>query len=131
MEELKKAFNPEFINRVDEIIFFRMLGKQSILKIVDLLTESLSKRVKELGIEIELTDAARELLAKKGYDPQYGARPLKRVIQSMVEDKFSEALLDRTVEAGSTALVDVENDEIVIRKKETKVPEPATAEVEE
>ncbi len=121
MEELKKAFNPEFINRVDEIIFFRMLGKQSILKIVDLLTDSLSKRVKELGIDIELTDEARELLAKRGYDPQYGARPLKRVIQSMVEDKFSEALLDRTVEAGSTALVDVENDEIVIRKKEARV----------
>ncbi len=131
LEELKKAFNPEFINRVDEIIFFRMLGKQSILKIVDLLTESLSKRVKELGIDIELTDAARELLAKKGYDPQYGARPLKRVIQSMVEDKFSEALLDRTVEAGSTALVDVENDEIVIRKKEAEAKIPAMAEAEE
>ena len=131
LEELKKAFNPEFINRVDEIIFFRMLGKQSILKIVDLLTESLSKRVKELGIEIELTDAARELLAKKGYDPQYGARPLKRVIQSMVEDKFSEALLDRTVESGSTALVDAENDEIVIRKKEAEVKAPAMAEAEE
>ncbi|MBO4494804.1 MAG: ATP-dependent Clp protease ATP-binding subunit [Clostridiales bacterium] len=120
LEELKKAFNPEFINRVDEIIFFRMLGKQSILKIVDLLTVSLSKRVKELGIDIELTDAARELLAKKGYDPQYGARPLKRVIQSMVEDKFSEALLDRTVEAGSTALVDVDGEEIVIRKKDAR-----------
>ncbi len=121
LEELKKAFNPEFINRVDEIIFFRMLGKQSILKIVDLLASGLSKRVKELGIDIELTDEAREFLAKKGYDPQYGARPLKRVIQSMVEDKFSEALLDRIVEAGCTAVVDVENDEIVIRKKEAKV----------
>ncbi|MBR3056359.1 MAG: ATP-dependent Clp protease ATP-binding subunit [Clostridiales bacterium] len=120
LDELKKAFNPEFINRVDEIIFFRMLGKQSIMKIVDLLTSSLSKRVNELGIDIELTDEARELLAKKGYDPQYGARPLKRVIQSMVEDKFSEALLDRTVEAGSTALVDVEGEEIVIRKKDAR-----------
>jgi ATP-dependent Clp protease ATP-binding subunit ClpC len=90
------------------------------MKIVDLLTSSLSKRVNELGIDIELTDEARELLAKKGYDPQYGARPLKRVIQSMVEDKFSEALLDRTVEAGSTALVDVEGEEIVIRKKDAR-----------
>jgi len=129
MEELKKAFNPEFLNRVDEIIFFRMLGKQSILKIVDLLTSSLRKRVQELGIDIELTDAARELLAKKGYDPQYGARPLKRVIQSMVEDKFSEALLDRVVESGATAIVDVENDEIVIRKKEAR--QLATADAEE
>ena len=129
MEELKKAFNPEFLNRVDEIIFFRMLGKQSILKIVDLLTSGLRKRVKELGIDIELTDAARDLLAKKGYDPQYGARPLKRVIQSMVEDKFSEALLDRVVASGETAIVDVENDEIVIRKKETR--QVAAAGVEE
>lgn len=128
LEELKKAFNPEFINRVDEIIFFRMLGKQSILKIVDLLASGLSKRVKELGIDIELTDAAREFLGKKGYDPQYGARPLKRVIQSLVEDKFSEALLDRNVEAGCTAVVDVENDEIVIRKKESQVPVTNTVE---
>ena len=129
MEELKKAFNPEFLNRVDEIIFFRMLGKKSILQIVDLLTSGLRKRVKELGIDIELTDEARELLAKKGYDPQYGARPLKRVIQSMVEDKFSEALLDRVVASGETAIVDVENDEIVIKKKETR--QLATADVEE
>ncbi|MBR5975646.1 MAG: ATP-dependent Clp protease ATP-binding subunit [Clostridiales bacterium] len=128
MEELKKAFNPEFLNRVDEIIFFRMLGKKSILQIVDLLTAGLRKRVNELGIDIELTDAARELLAKKGYDPQYGARPLKRVIQSMVEDKFSEALLDRVVESGNTAIVDVENDEIVIKKKEAR--QLATAEEE-
>ena len=82
-----------------------------------------------MGIDIELTDAARELLAKKGYDPQYGARPLKRVIQSMVEDKFSEALLDRVVESGATAIVDVENDEIVIRKKEAR--QLATADAEE
>lgn len=118
MEELKKAFNPEFINRVDEIIFFRMLGKKSIMKIVDLLTASLSKRIKELGIEIEMTDGARELLAKKGYDPQYGARPLKRVIQSLVEDKFSEALLDHIVESGDTAIVDEQDGDIVIRKRQ-------------
>ena len=117
MEELKKAFNPEFVNRVDEIIFFRMLNKESILKIVDLLTHNLSSRISEMGIRIELTNAARELLAKKGYDPQYGARPLKRVIQSLVEDKFSQAILDRQVQAGDIALIDEKDGDIIVSRK--------------
>lgn len=117
MEELKKTFNPEFLNRVDEIIFFRMLEQKAILRIVDILVASLSGRIEDLGIGLEITPAAKELLAKKGYDPQYGARPLKRVIQSLVEDRFSEALLDKTIDMGDTALVDVKDDEIVIEKK--------------
>ena len=115
LEELKKAFSPEFINRVDEIIFFRMLGRDSLIKIVDLLTASVGKRVSDIGIEIELTQEAKELLAKEGYDPQYGARPLRRVIQSMVEDSLSEAILDGVVSAGNIAKVDVENGQIVIK----------------
>ena len=114
LDELKKAFSPEFINRVDEIIFFRMLGKASLIKIVDILVSQVGKRISDIGIEIKLTDAAKELLAKKGYDPQYGARPLKRVIQSMVEDNFSEALLDGVIKSGRIALVDAEGDEIRI-----------------
>ena len=121
MEELKKSFSPEFINRVDEIIFFRMLNSDSILKIVDLLMKKVGKRVNDLGIEIKLTDAAKKLLANKGYDPQYGARPLRRVIQAMVEDKFSEALLDGIIAPGDVALVDSVNDEIVITKEDTKI----------
>ncbi|MCQ2528303.1 MAG: ATP-dependent Clp protease ATP-binding subunit [Saccharofermentans sp.] len=114
LDELKKAFSPEFVNRVDEIIFFRMLGRESLVKIVDLLVTSVGKRVKDIGIDIKLTDNARELLAMKGYDPQYGARPLKRVIQAMVEDNISEALLDEVIKPGSVALVDAVNDEIVV-----------------
>ncbi|MBR1797509.1 MAG: ATP-dependent Clp protease ATP-binding subunit [Clostridiales bacterium] len=114
IDELKKAFTPEFINRVDEIIFFRMLGKASLIKIVDILVAQVGKRISDIGIEIRLTDAAKELLAKKGYDPQYGARPLKRVIQSMVEDNFSEALLDGVIKTGSIAIVDAEGEEIKI-----------------
>ena len=121
MEELKKSFSPEFINRVDEIIFFRMLNSESILKIVDLLMKKVGKRVNDLGISIKLTDEAKKLLAKKGYDPQYGARPLRRVIQAMVEDKFSEALLDGIIAPGDVALVDSVNDEIVITKDDTKI----------
>ena len=114
LDELKKAFSPEFVNRVDEIIFFRMLGRDSLIKIVDLLVKSVGKRVKDIGIEIKLTDNAKELLAKKGYDPQYGARPLKRVIQSMVEDNISEALLDEVIKSGCVALVDAVDDQIVV-----------------
>ena len=114
LDELKKAFSPEFVNRVDEIIFFRMLGRESLVKIVDLLVTSVGKRVKDIGIDIKLTDNARELLAMKGYDPQYGARPLKRVIQAMVEDNISEALLDEVIKPGSVSLVDAVNDEIVV-----------------
>ncbi len=114
IDELKKAFSPEFINRVDEIVFFRMLGRDSLIRIVDILVAQVGKRVKDIGVEIRLTDSAKELLAKKGYDPQYGARPLKRVIQSMVEDNFSEALLDGVIKAGCIAEVDADGEEIKI-----------------
>lgn len=106
IEELKKSFSPEFVNRVDEIIFFRMLGKAALIKIVDILMNQVGKRIKDLGIEIKLTESAKELLARKGYDPQYGARPLKRVITSMVEDRFSEAMLDGIVKPGRLAIID-------------------------
>ena len=121
LDELKKSFSPEFINRVDEIIFFRMLNSESIVKIVDLLMKNVGKRVNDLGIQIKMTEEAKKLLGKKGYDPQYGARPLRRVIQAMVEDKFSEALLDGIIAPGDVALVDCVNDEIVIARDETKV----------
>ena len=106
IDELKKTFTPEFVNRVDDIIFFRMLGKESLIKIVDILMKQVGKRIRDLGMDIELTESAKELLAKKGYDPQYGARPLRRVITSMVEDRFSEAMLDGIVKPGHLAVID-------------------------
>ena len=106
IDELKKTFTPEFVNRVDDIIFFRMLGKDSLVRIVDILMKQVGKRIRDLGMDIELTDSAKELLAKKGYDPQYGARPLRRVITSMVEDRFSEAMLDGIVKPGHLAIID-------------------------
>ena len=106
IDELKKTFTPEFVNRVDDIIFFRMLGKDSLIQIVDILMKQVGKRIKDLGMDIELTESAKELLAKKGYDPQYGARPLRRVITSMVEDRFSEAMLDGIVKPGHLAIID-------------------------
>ncbi len=115
MDELKKTFNPEFVNRVDEIIFFHMLTREDMLKIVEIMLRSLKKRVAEVGLDISVTDAAKQLLAGKGYDPMYGARPLRRLIQSMVEDQFSEAMLDGVVHAGGKAIVDAAEDKIVIR----------------
>jgi ATP-dependent Clp protease ATP-binding subunit ClpC len=106
IDELKKTFTPEFVNRVDDIIFFRMLGKDSLIRIVDILMKQVGKRIKDLGMDIELTESAKELLAKKSYDPQYGARPLRRVITSMVEDRFSEAMLDGIVKPGHLAIID-------------------------
>ncbi len=114
MEELKKTFNPEFVNRVDEIIFFHMLNRAAVLSIVDIMLGSLRKRVADLGLTLEVTQQAKEFLAEKGFDPMYGARPLRRAIQSMVEDRFSEALLDGVVQAGDIALVDVLDSEIKV-----------------
>ena len=106
IDELKKSFSPEFVNRVDELIFFRMLGKDSLIQIVDILMNQVGKRIRDLGMDIELTQSAKELLAQKGYDPQYGARPLRRVITSMVEDRFSEAMLDGIAKPGHLAIID-------------------------
>lgn len=120
MDELKKAFNPEFLNRVDEIIFFHMLDRASVLKIASIMVNQLGKRIAEIGITLEVTDDALKLLAQRGYDPAYGARPLRREIQSSIEDKFSEALLDGIVKEGDTAVVGEHEGEIVIKKKIAK-----------
>ena len=125
MEELKKTFNPEFINRVDEIIFFHMLSRESMLRIVAIMFQSFRRRVADLGIGLEVTDAARQFLADKGYDPMYGARPLRRVIQTLVEDQFSEAMLENVVGEGDVALVDVVDGSIKITGRHQKPAEPA------
>jgi hypothetical protein len=91
--ELKKAFRPEFLNRLDGVIVFRPLTKEQIRKIVDLMLVSVSKQLSEREIKLKVTEAAKDFLGKKGYDEVFGARPLRRTIQDMVEDKFSENLL--------------------------------------
>ena len=128
LDELKKTFNPEFINRVDEIIFFRMLGRKALLQIVDIMLNGLRKRIADLGLTLEISDAAKGVLAEKGYDPMYGARPLRRIIQSQVEDRFSEAMLDEVVAPGDIALVDAIDGQLTISKKVVENPvaaEPA------
>ncbi|MFJ8064420.1 ATP-dependent Clp protease ATP-binding subunit [Psychrobacillus sp. NPDC096426] len=117
LEELKKAFRPEFLNRIDEMIVFHSLEREHLKQIVSLMTEQLAKRLKEQGIDLELTEAAQEKITTEGYDPTYGARPLRRALQKHVEDRLSEELLKGEVLAGQHVVFDVENDEFVVRTK--------------
>ena len=103
---LQRQFSPEFLNRLDDIIFFDQLSKESLHKIVDIEMSPLAKRVEEMGYHISLTDAARSWLAEKGYDVQFGARPLKRLIQTSVEDAFCQLMLEDKVKEGQTVKVD-------------------------
>jgi ATP-dependent Clp protease ATP-binding subunit ClpC len=114
LEELKKSFRPEFLNRIDGVVVFHSLTKEDIRKIVDLMLAQVSKQLEEKGIKLEVTEAAKNFLGEKGYDEVFGARPLRRVIQDMVEDKLSESLLRGTFRAEDTAIVDLENGEIVV-----------------
>ncbi|MCK4331176.1 MAG: ATP-dependent Clp protease ATP-binding subunit [Dehalococcoidia bacterium] len=113
--ELKKAFRPEFLNRIDGTVVFHALSKEQIRQIVDLMLSEVAKSLDEKNIKLEITDAAREFLGEKGYDPAFGARPLRRVIQNEVEDKLSEALLRGEFQSGDTVEVDCDDEKIVIR----------------
>ncbi len=115
--EVKKAFRPEFLNRIDATIVFHPLTKEQIREIVDLILVSVAKQLDEKGIKLEVTGAAKDFLGKKGYDEVYGARPLRRVIQDMVEDKLSEDLLRGKFRSGDTVVIDLEDEEIVVRSE--------------
>ncbi|MFP5115667.1 ATP-dependent protease ATP-binding subunit ClpC [Bacillaceae bacterium C204] len=118
MGELKKAFRPEFLNRIDEIIVFHALERKHLEEIVTLLSEQLVKRLKEQNISLELTAAAKEKISQEGYDPEYGARPLRRAIQKHIEDRLSEELLKGTLLTGQHAIIDVDNGEFIVRMAE-------------
>jgi len=117
MEQMKHTFRPEFLNRIDELIVFQSLSEDELKKIIDLLLEELSQRIKENGYQLEITDRARALIMKEGYEPAYGARPLKRAIQKLVEDSVSEEILKKTVLPGDTIMVDEENGKIIAGKQ--------------
>ncbi|MFL6561569.1 MAG: ATP-dependent protease ATP-binding subunit ClpC [Bacillus sp. (in: firmicutes)] len=118
MGELKKAFRPEFLNRIDEIIVFHALERKHLEEIVTLLSEQLVKRLKEQNISLELTAAAKQKISQEGYDPEYGARPLRRAIQKHIEDRLSEELLKGTLLTGQHAIIDVDNGEFIVRMAE-------------
>lgn len=116
MDALKATFRPEFLNRVDETIVFHALEKEHILSIVDLMMKDLHKRLQEQEISMEVTPEAKEKLVEEGYDPAYGARPLRRTIQRLVEDPLAEDLLQGRYKAGDTVKVDVTKDGISLLK---------------
>jgi ATP-dependent Clp protease ATP-binding subunit ClpC len=124
LAELKKTFRPEFLNRIDETIVFHPLDQEHIERIVTLMAEDLRKRLKEQDVSFELTDAAVKFLAKEGFDPQYGARPLRRAIQKHIEDRLSEELLLGKIRKGDHLVIDEENGELTVRTKQ-QVPSQA------
>jgi ATP-dependent Clp protease ATP-binding subunit ClpB len=124
MEVLRQHFRPEFLNRVDDIIVFRPLTQEQLGEIVDIQLEGLRRRVAERGIQVEVTDAAKRLLAERGWDPVYGARPLRRTIQRLVQDPLALQILEGRFGEGDRVAVDVEGGELAFRKE---APVGATA----
>lgn len=116
MGELKKSFRPEFLNRIDEIIVFHSLDQEHIARIVSLMSDELSKRLREQNVEFTLTDKGKAFLAKEGFDTTYGARPLRRAIQKHIEDRLSEELLRGTIAKGDTLTIDEIDGELVVTK---------------
>ena len=104
---LKRSFSPEFLNRIDRIVTFNALGAEDIRKIVELELDDLDKRLRQLNITVSYTDATKAFLADKGYDPQYGARPLRRAIAKYVEDLITQEILDGNIQNGGTYIIDV------------------------
>ena len=115
MGELKKQFRPEFINRIDEIIVFHKLNNEDIKQIIDIMITQVTKRMQEKGYNLEIEDSVKELIAKKGIDTNYGARPLKRAIQNILEDRVAEEILDGNIKQNKKAIIKAEDDKIVIK----------------
>jgi ATP-dependent Clp protease ATP-binding subunit ClpC len=116
LEELKRTFRPEFINRIDEVIVFHSLDDEHLRQIVPLMLQNAIDRLKQRDIHLEISDAAKDYMAKEGFDPVYGARPLRRAIQRTVEDNLSEEILAGRISVGDKVLIDVENDKLVFKK---------------
>ncbi len=114
MGELKKQFRPEFINRIDEIIVFHKLTDEDIKQIIDIMLKQVTDRMKEKDINLEIDNSVKELISKKGIDINYGARPLKRAIQNILEDKIAEEILDGNIKPNKKAIISAEGDKIIV-----------------
>ncbi|NMB11140.1 MAG: ATP-dependent Clp protease ATP-binding subunit [Firmicutes bacterium] len=121
IDELRKTFRPEFLNRIDEVIVFHALNKEHIRDIVEIMLKDLRQQLQERGMLISISDAAKDVLIEKGFEPDYGARPLRRAIQRLVETPLSEEILRGTFSEGDAILVSAENGELVFVKKEEEV----------
>jgi ATP-dependent Clp protease ATP-binding subunit ClpC len=114
LDEVKKTFKPEFINRVDEIVVFQKLTREGLEKIIDIELDGLRKRLAERDIEIQLDQKAKDFLIAKGFDPMYGARPLKRTLQRYLEDPIAEELIQRNIKANDIVRVTAKDDEHLV-----------------
>ena len=128
MDELKKTFRPEFLNRVDAVVVFKALSPAEMRQIVDLLVLKVAQRLEEHEMKLEVTTEAKDYLAKEGYDKIYGARPLRRVIQRLIEDPLSETLLTTKFSAGDSVLVELADGQIkltpITKPREPKAEKP-------
>jgi ATP-dependent Clp protease ATP-binding subunit ClpB len=124
-EQMREFFRPEFLNRIDEIVEFKALTKEQLAEIVELQLARLRARLADRGIELELTEEAKQVLADAGWDPTYGARPLKRALQRLVENPLALRLLEGEVGDGDTVRVDAQNSELVFERAGAR--EPAVA----
>ena len=115
-ELLKASFRPEFLNRLDEIVFYKPLQKENIGKIVDLMLEDLKYRLSGKNLKLEVSEAAKDYIIEKGYDPNYGARPLKRLIQSEVETLIAREIIKKDIAAGTTLKVDAEGGRLTVKE---------------
>ena len=131
MDEVKRFFRPEFLNRIDSTVVFHQLTKAEILEIVDLMMAQVRKELEEKEIGLEMTDAARAYLGEKGFDPVLGARPLRRLIQNEVEDRLSDEVLGGGLDPGDVAVVDLEEDAIIIRSKKGEASKESKPETED
>jgi ATP-dependent Clp protease ATP-binding subunit ClpB len=127
MEAVRAHFRPELLNRIDDVVIFNPLGREQIKAIVDIQLRSLRKRLAERKMDLELTDAAKELLAVEGFDPVYGARPLRRAIQQQIVQPLALRLLQAEFQDGDTIVVDVHDGRLDFRRKETRVPAGVSA----
>jgi ATP-dependent Clp protease ATP-binding subunit ClpB len=122
LQELRNTLRPEFLNRIDEIVIFNPLGRAEITRIVDIQVRHLQRRLADKRISLDLTPEAKALLAREGYDPTFGARPLKRTIQRLVQDPLALRLLEGEFAEGDTVVVDAEGDAITFRRGVEAIP---------
>ena len=127
-EELKQYFRPEFLNRLDEIIVFRQLTRNEVKDIAEIMLKEVFQRIEDKGIKLTVSNAFKERLVEEGYNPSYGARPLRRAVMRLLEDSLAEEVLSGRIKDGDNAEVDVdENKKIIVRRLDKQSPAPELA----